>query len=565
MGSAPVGWPDDIDLLQERSAVLPVWTKAVAYASGVSFSTRGALGFLAGLASVGIIAAVLVVTKSGASLEPDGRALARVDVESFGGSVRTVRAVGPSGKPITLREEDGRLTPASPVKAGEDIAVDVTVQRPHWTSWAIGKTKTEHLKVRTPSRSVTNRWVRTDQAGRAKVAFSGAVKRVTYLVGHQPVQKTLAAPLRSVAIPTQAPTGRLHISAAARTWEREPAPTTVTWFPSSGGPVAVADPVPGAQRGAAQPIKLTFSVPVSHALGATRPTLSPPTPGRWITVDSHTIEFRPTGYGAGFGAKVKVLLPRSIGVTALNTASIRPTREIDYRSPPGSTLRLQQLLAQGGYLPLDWKPAGDDVARTKAAESAAATQAPKGTFTWRYANTPSELRKQWTPGTVDAITRGAIMKFQNEHGLTADAIAGPEVFKALLDDAIAGKRIHDGYSYVYVHRDLPQKLTLWHNGHTVLTSPGNTGVPAAPTELGTFPVFEHLAVTTMSGTNPDGSTYHDPGIKWVSYFNGGDALHSFNRASFGTPQSLGCVELPLAQAAKLWPYTPIGTLVTIEH
>jgi hypothetical protein len=32
----------------------------------------------------------------------------------------------------------------------------------------------------------------------------------------------------------------------------------------------------------------------------------------------------------------------------------------------------------------------------------------------------------------------------------------------------------------------------------------------------------------------------------------------------GTPQSLGCVELPLASAAKVWPYTPIGTLVTVE-
>jgi hypothetical protein len=37
------------------------------------------------------------------------------------------------------------------------------------------------------------------------------------------------------------------------------------------------------------------------------------------------------------------------------------------------------------------------------------------------------------------------------------------------------------------------------------------------------------------------------------------------RASFGTPQSLGCVELPLASAAKVWPYTPIGTLVTVEN
>jgi lipoprotein-anchoring transpeptidase ErfK/SrfK len=69
----------------------------------------------------------------------------------------------------------------------------------------------------------------------------------------------------------------------------------------------------------------------------------------------------------------------------------------------------------------------------------------------------------------------------------------------------------------------------------------------------------------MSGTNPDGTHYHDPGIRWISYFHHGEALHSFNRASFGTPQSLGCVELPLATAAQVWPYTPIGTLVTIEN
>ena len=60
-------------------------------------------------------------------------------------------------------------------------------------------------------------------------------------------------------------------------------------------------------------------------------------------------------------------------------------------------------------------------------------------------------------------------------------------------------------------------------------------------------------------------TYDDPGIRYISYFHGGDAIHAFNRSSFGTPQSLGCVELPLRAAAKVWPYTPIGTLVTVEN
>ena len=91
----------------------------------------------------------------------------------------------------------------------------------------------------------------------------------------------------------------------------------------------------------------------------------------------------------------------------------------------------------------------------------------------------------------------------------------------------------------------------------------NTGISVAPTALGTYAVYEHLTVTTMSGINPDGTPYSDPGIPWVSYFNGGDALHGFIRGSYGWPQSLGCVEMPYSEAAQVWPYTPLGTIVQV--
>jgi lipoprotein-anchoring transpeptidase ErfK/SrfK len=76
-------------------------------------------------------------------------------------------------------------------------------------------------------------------------------------------------------------------------------------------------------------------------------------------------------------------------------------------------------------------------------------------------------------------------------------------------------------------------------------------------------VYLRYTVTTMSGTYPGGGTYSDPGIPWVSYFHGGDALHGFLRSQYGYPQSLGCVEMPFANAKHLWPYTPIGTLVSV--
>src|SRR5207253_9484465 len=243
----------------------------------------------------------------------------------------------------------------------------------------------------------------------------------------------------------------------------------------------------------------------------------------------------------------------------------RPAKTIAWTTRYATELRLQQLLAQLGYLPVGWTPASGDSALTMRRQLAAALDPPAGRFEWRYPNVPPELRALWNQGQPNQIVRGAIMTFQDTHGLTVDGFAGADVWRALISDAVAGKRRDSGYSYVYVHRSVPQSLNLWHDGQTILSSPGNTGVPAAPTQLGTFAVFEHILVGTMSGTNPDGSHYNDPAIRYISYFNHGDAIHAFNRASFGTPQSLGCVELPLNAAARVWPYTPIGTLVTVEN
>jgi hypothetical protein len=80
---------------------------------------------------------------------------------------------------------------------------------------------------------------------------------------------------------------------------------------------------------------------------------------------------------------------------------------------------------------------------------------------------------------------------------------------------------------------------------------------------GTFPVYERFVNTIMSGTNPDGSHYSDP-VQYVSYFNGGDAVHYFPRGAFGFQQSLGCVELPYDQAKAAYPYLTYGSLVTVS-
>ncbi len=98
----------------------------------------------------------------------------------------------------------------------------------------------------------------------------------------------------------------------------------------------------------------------------------------------------------------------------------------------------------------------------------------------------------------------------------------------------------------------------------VLSTPANTGVPGATTQQGTFPIYSRFVSTTMSGTNPDGSKYSDPGVPWVNYFNGGDAVHGFPRPSYGTPQSNGCVELPIGTAQRVFEKLSIGDLVIVS-
>jgi hypothetical protein len=53
----------------------------------------------------------------------------------------------------------------------------------------------------------------------------------------------------------------------------------------------------------------------------------------------------------------------------------------------------------------------------------------------------------------------------------------------------------------------------------------------------------------MQGSNPGGSHYADF-VQWVAHFNGGGAVHYMPRASYGSPQSLGCIELPYAAAEQ---------------
>src|SRR6516162_1980872 len=201
---------------------------------------------------------------------------------------------------------------------------------------------------------------------------------------------------------------------------------------------------------------------------AATPSKPPPA----LTVASVT----PTGTNVVAGSTISVHFS-----TALAPDSPLPTL-----SPPvagGSMLRLQQLLAELGYLPLTFTPTAPVTSPSQEVDDQA------GTFSWRWANQPSQLTTLWTPGVNNVITQGAVMNFENQNGLKTDGDVGPQVWTDLLNDVQSGKGDANAWNWVLVSQSLPESATFYSNGAVVYSTPVNTGVAGAPTDNGTWPVF----------------------------------------------------------------------------
>jgi peptidoglycan hydrolase-like protein with peptidoglycan-binding domain len=330
-------------------------------------------------------------------------------------------------------------------------------------------------------------------------------------------------------------------------------------------PITVVSLTPASQSqgvNGADSIRVVFSAPLAAA--SPMPTVSPPIAGNWQRVSPDTLEFVPA---QGFPelTRVRVVIPA--GATGVRSAAgglLAATVVDKFWTGSYSTMRAEQLLAQLGYLPLIWAPIAGDlpVPATEAnAQLGAAYDPPAGSFTWQ-SGYPSELMGMWQSGQANEILTGAVMAFESDHGLTMDGIAGPQVWGALLAAVAKGDDNTNGYTYALASQASPETLTVWHDGKVIMRTLANTGIPAAPTTVGTAPVYLKYSFQIMKGTNPDGTKYADP-VSWVSYFRSGEAVHYFPRGSYGFQQSLGCVELPYDQAHFIWPYMTYGTLVTV--
>jgi Bacterial Ig-like domain/L,D-transpeptidase catalytic domain len=311
-------------------------------------------------------------------------------------------------------------------------------------------------------------------------------------------------------------------------------------------------------------VEVNLNVPV--AKDTATPQLSPDVAGQWQATGS-TLTFTPN---VPLPPSTKFTLRIPAGNAGIRSSAgnvlARPLTT-HFKTAAYTQLRLAQLLSTLGYLPLSWQPgAGDRMTSDPAGGEVASQQEmayspPAGTFTWDHGY-PAELRHQWRADRPNTLVQGAVMAFKAQHHMAITAATSLRFWQKLFAAAQAGQRNAVGYTYALASKGSPETLTIWHNGHVVLRSLANTGIPIAPTADGTFPVYLRYRFQIMSGTNPDGSHYADP-VSFVSYFDAGEAVHYFPRGAYGFEQSLGCVELPYDAAEQAWPFLTYGSLVTV--
>jgi lipoprotein-anchoring transpeptidase ErfK/SrfK len=114
----------------------------------------------------------------------------------------------------------------------------------------------------------------------------------------------------------------------------------------------------------------------------------------------------------------------------------------------------------------------------------------------------------------------------------------------------------------WIDVDLTNQMLYAYVGDTVVNSfLVSTGTWLHPTVTGQFNVYVKYRSAPMSGPG-----YYLPDVPYIMYFYKDYGLHgTYWHNNFGTPMSHGCVNLRTDQAAWLYSWASVGTLVNVHY
>jgi lipoprotein-anchoring transpeptidase ErfK/SrfK len=114
----------------------------------------------------------------------------------------------------------------------------------------------------------------------------------------------------------------------------------------------------------------------------------------------------------------------------------------------------------------------------------------------------------------------------------------------------------------WVDVNLSQQTAYAYTGHKLIRSfLVSTGIWLYPTVTGQYHIYVKYRYADMSGPG-----YYLPNVPYVMYFYKGYGLHgTYWHHNFGTPMSHGCINFSIPDAAWLYGFADVGTLVNIHY
>lgn len=219
-----------------------------------------------------------------------------------------------------------------------------------------------------------------------------------------------------------------------------------------------------------------------------------------------------------------------------------------------SNIRAQeQLWAEANVPKPEVTPIDGNAFVVQAGDTPALTLAP----TQPPARATATPRSETTATSVPAEEATAIPAATETPGVVAMEVLADTPTNA---PPTPGITVGDGERWIDV--DLTNQMVYAYEGETVVNSfVVSTGTWLTPTVTGKHKIYVKVRVQDMRGPG-----YHLKDVPYVMFFSGDYGLHgTYWHNNFGTPMSRGCVNLTIDDAAWLFNWASVGTVVNVHY
>jgi lipoprotein-anchoring transpeptidase ErfK/SrfK len=175
--------------------------------------------------------------------------------------------------------------------------------------------------------------------------------------------------------------------------------------------------------------------------------------------------------------------------------------------------------------------------------------------TKRPTSTPTEI-------PTDAPTASQIPEATETPGTMAMEIIPDTPTSEYIPPKADPELASSGNGVRWIDVDLTNQRVYAYEGDTIVNSfIVSTGTARTPTVTGKFKVYIRLRSGNMRGPG-----YFLPDVPYIMYFHKSYGLHgTYWHHNFGTPMSHGCVNLSIEDAAWLYDWSSLGTVVNVHY